>query len=105
MFPVISRLPNRAKKSPTPHPPLPQPMLNAGLVEYIISGPVVAIVLEGKDVVVQVGGVLPWCGVGWGAVRCQFTCGMGVRGCVAKWESQQQQWEVVCGCTSEGVHG
>lgn len=34
--------------------PLPSPC-SAGLVEYICSGPVVAIALEGKDVVAQVG--------------------------------------------------
>ena len=43
-------------------PPLGR--LPAGLVEYITSGPVVAIALEGKDVVVQVGSVagVPQCG-------------------------------------------
>lgn len=32
----------------------------SGLVEYIISGPVVAIALEGKDVVAQVGSDRLW---------------------------------------------
>ena len=30
-------------------------LVHAGLIDYITSGPVVAIALEGKDVVVQVG--------------------------------------------------
>lgn len=33
---------------------VPHPCLVPGLIEYITSGPVVAIALEGKDVVVQV---------------------------------------------------
>ena len=37
-----------------PPPPPPPPPPHAALVEYITSGPVVAIALEGKDVVAQV---------------------------------------------------
>lgn len=36
------------------HPSMDVPPTSAGLVEYITSGPVVAIVLEGKNVVAQV---------------------------------------------------
>ena len=39
---------------PPPIPlPTPLPLLHAALVDYITSGPVVAICLEGKDVVAQ----------------------------------------------------